>query len=400
MIEKRETDGLIAFQEPEEDVKLAVPTATSRRKISGSAFKNVIVPPSDPITTEIRRQQPRSSGVEQRLAKLGIQDTSTGKTSNLRIGKPSTLGLGKPSNLGLGRPSGISGPTAPGKRVISIGKTDGRVLGRHLPRVVSASKPPPSSQEHTPRKQAEERQEVKRDDAARDVEAVERSRPVRASRVEEIRNGLIRKSMAVERDAVNKAKPSARNPVNPSPELESSATFRSSSPASPIKRSTPTDESTSTFRTPPASPARLKPDGRGMAGLTGKSAAAPLSPRPGLVRRQDSTSSVTGYNSRLRLSRGLPLSSSSANLAPAPLPSKRLNTNWMDKQRKALVAYEYLCHVGEAQQWIEGCLGEELGWGVVEMEEEMRDGVALAKLCRVYQGEQVVKTIWEVSVEV
>lgn len=213
----------------------------------------------------------------------------------------------------------------------------------------------------------------------------------------------MRKSLALERDtAVNKAEPSverARLNVKSSPDLESNATFRPSTPDSPAKHSSPAKhESNTTFRPPPASPVkRLIPDGRGMAGLTGKSAAAPLSPRPGLVRRQDSTSSVTGYNSRLRLSRGLPLSSSSANLAPAPLPSKRLNTNWMDKQRKALVAYEYLCHVGEAQQWIEGCLGEELGWGVVEMEEEMRDGVALAKLCRVYQGEQVVKTIWEVS---
>lgn len=68
----------------------------------------------------------------------------------------------------------------------------------------------------------------------------------------------------------------------------------------------------------------------------------------------------------------------------------------MDRQRKELIAYEYLCHVGEAQQWIEGCLDEELGYGVVEMEESMTDGVALAKLARIYEGEEVVRHIWEV----
>ncbi len=69
----------------------------------------------------------------------------------------------------------------------------------------------------------------------------------------------------------------------------------------------------------------------------------------------------------------------------------------MDRQRKELITYEYLCHVGEALQWIEGCLGEELSIGVIEMEEGMRDGVALAKLARVYEGEAVVRHIWEVS---
>lgn len=113
--------------------------------------------------------------------------------------------------------------------------------------------------------------------------------------------------------------------------------------------------------------------------------------RPALERN----GSVTGVRGRIRLSR-LPLSSTSSAVAPAPLPSRRLNTNWMDRQRKELITYEYLCHVGEALQWIEGCLGEELSIGVIEMEEGMRDGVALAKLARVYEGEGVVRHIWEV----
>lgn len=101
-------------------------------------------------------------------------------------------------------------------------------------------------------------------------------------------------------------------------------------------------------------------------------------------------------SNRLRLSR-LPLPSTSAAMAPAPLPSRRLqNSNWMDRQRHDLAAYEYLCHVGEAQQWIEGCLEEDLAFGVTEMEEGLRDGVVLAKLARVYEGEEVVKRIWTV----
>ena len=93
------------------------------------------------------------------------------------------------------------------------------------------------------------------------------------------------------------------------------------------------------------------------------------------------TDQLVGMSNRLKLSRNaLPPSASSTKLAPAPLPSRRLlQTNWMDKQRHTLSSYEYLCHVGEAQQWIEGCLDEETGFGVTEMEEGLRDGVVLAK---------------------
>ncbi|KAG6369226.1 hypothetical protein JVT61DRAFT_15591 [Boletus reticuloceps] len=59
---------------------------------------------------------------------------------------------------------------------------------------------------------------------------------------------------------------------------------------------------------------------------------------------------------------------------------------WADTRGHLLQAYEYLCHVGEAQQWIEGCLGEELGFGVV-----------LAKLVRAFQGGPVVRRIYESS---
>ncbi|KAJ9120937.1 hypothetical protein QFC22_002873 [Naganishia vaughanmartiniae] len=427
------------------------------RKVSGSAFRNVILPPSDMVTSELKRQQqPLSSSspgkntalsggkgkeIEETMAKLGIRDQSAGAAVPLRTtpaprktlvpnnpsvlsgsttttAKQTSLGLGRPSSSSLTVPSSavaVGAGGQPNKRIVSIGKTDGRVLGKHMPRVVSAQRRVvDDSLERQPEREVEEKA---RDTAVpvlasprttQPTEPVVQAPPTRPtarpSRVEEIRQGLIRKSLSLEREQGESVLAAGRD----SSLSESSVGTRSRFEAQAANSTRPSwRDRSSRVNEPradsalPASPfKKVVPDGRGMAGLTGKAVEAPLSPRPGLTRRQDSISSVTGYGSRLRLSRGLPLSSSSVNLSPAPLPSKRLNTNWMDKQRKALVAYEYLCHVGEAQQWIEGCLGEELGWGVVEMEEEMRDGVALAKLVRVYEGEQVVKTIWEVSCRV
>ncbi|KIY49170.1 hypothetical protein FISHEDRAFT_65237 [Fistulina hepatica ATCC 64428] len=104
---------------------------------------------------------------------------------------------------------------------------------------------------------------------------------------------------------------------------------------------------------------------------------------------------VAGVPGRIRLSRNL-RSNALKSSTPTPLPSAKLSRGlWADVQRHLLQAYEYLCHVGEAQQWIEGCLGEELGFGIVEMEEGLRNGIVLAKLVRVFQGESVVRRIYK-----
>ena len=42
-------------------------------------------------------------------------------------------------------------------------------------------------------------------------------------------------------------------------------------------------------------------------------------------------------------------------------------------------------------------MGEELGFGVVEMEESLRNGVVLARLARAFLGEGVVRKIFEVG---
>lgn len=53
--------------------------------------------------------------------------------------------------------------------------------------------------------------------------------------------------------------------------------------------------------------------------------------------------------------------------------------NWMDKQRQFLQAYEYLCHIGEAKEWIEDVTHKPLP-PIVELEEALRDGVTLAEV--------------------
>ncbi|PKS09884.1 hypothetical protein jhhlp_004507 [Lomentospora prolificans] len=53
--------------------------------------------------------------------------------------------------------------------------------------------------------------------------------------------------------------------------------------------------------------------------------------------------------------------------------------NWMDKQRQFLQAYEYLCHIGEAKEWIEDVMNKSLP-PIVELEEALRDGVTLAEV--------------------
>uniref|UniRef100_UPI00358EC297 ras GTPase-activating-like protein IQGAP1 n=1 Tax=Myxine glutinosa TaxID=7769 RepID=UPI00358EC297 len=58
---------------------------------------------------------------------------------------------------------------------------------------------------------------------------------------------------------------------------------------------------------------------------------------------------------------------------------ERLTAEQMDMRRKQNVAYEYLCHLQEAKQWIEVCLKEELP-PTTELEEGLRNGVYLAKL--------------------
>ena len=64
--------------------------------------------------------------------------------------------------------------------------------------------------------------------------------------------------------------------------------------------------------------------------------------------------------------------------------------NWMDKQRQFLQAYEYLCHIGEAKEWIEDIIHQPIP-PIVELEEAMRNGVTLAEIVQAFHPDRTLK---------
>lgn len=64
--------------------------------------------------------------------------------------------------------------------------------------------------------------------------------------------------------------------------------------------------------------------------------------------------------------------------------------NWMDKQRHFLQAYEYLCHIGEAKEWIEDIINKPIP-PIVELEEALRNGVTLAEIVQAFHPDQPLR---------
>lgn len=62
----------------------------------------------------------------------------------------------------------------------------------------------------------------------------------------------------------------------------------------------------------------------------------------------------------------------------------------MDKQRQFLQAYEYLCHIGEAKEWIEDIIHATIP-PIVELDEALRDGVTLAEVVEALNPERRFK---------
>ncbi|TQS36966.1 hypothetical protein Golomagni_02574 [Golovinomyces magnicellulatus] len=64
--------------------------------------------------------------------------------------------------------------------------------------------------------------------------------------------------------------------------------------------------------------------------------------------------------------------------------------NWMDSQRQFLQAYEYLCHIGEAKEWMENVLQKPIP-PIVQLEEALRDGVTLAEIVAVLNSDRKIR---------
>lgn len=67
---------------------------------------------------------------------------------------------------------------------------------------------------------------------------------------------------------------------------------------------------------------------------------------------------------------------------------ERLSAEEMDERRRQNIAYEYLCHLEEAKQWMEACLEEQLP-PTTELENGLRNGVYLGKLAKFFAPQLV-----------
>ena len=91
----------------------------------------------------------------------------------------------------------------------------------------------------------------------------------------------------------------------------------------------------------------------------------------------DQAGDVTGLSGRVRLQR-----------AEYNTIGRLARGTWMDIQRQNVQAYEYLCRVGEAKEWIEYCIGDEIP-GIIRLEESLRNGITLARVAKVFAPELV-----------
>ncbi|KAI9093128.1 hypothetical protein DFS34DRAFT_631683 [Phlyctochytrium arcticum] len=69
------------------------------------------------------------------------------------------------------------------------------------------------------------------------------------------------------------------------------------------------------------------------------------------------------------------------------------DASWLDAERQQLQAYEYLCHIAEAKEWIEACTKLQIV-PISELEEDMRNGIVLAHLAKSFEP-TCVKRIFE-----
>lgn len=100
---------------------------------------------------------------------------------------------------------------------------------------------------------------------------------------------------------------------------------------------------------------------------------------------------VAGLSGRRQLKRtDSTRATKSSGTASSVRGSAWSESNWMEKQRQFLQAYEYLCHIGEAKEWIEDIIHQQLP-PVVQLEEALRDGVTLAEIVQAFYPDQPIR---------
>ena len=101
--------------------------------------------------------------------------------------------------------------------------------------------------------------------------------------------------------------------------------------------------------------------------------------------------SVAGLSGRRQLKRtDSTRATRSSGAASVTRASAWSESNWMEKQRQFLQAYEYLCHIGEAKEWIEDIIHQALP-PIVQLEEALRDGVTLAEIVQAFYPNQPIR---------
>lgn len=104
-----------------------------------------------------------------------------------------------------------------------------------------------------------------------------------------------------------------------------------------------------------------------------------------------SSPSVVGLTGRRQLKRtGSTRATKATGTSSNTRGSAWSESNWMDKQRQFLQAYEYLCHIGEAKEWIEDIIHKTLP-PIVQLEEALRDGVTLAEIVQAFYPDQPIR---------
>ena len=101
--------------------------------------------------------------------------------------------------------------------------------------------------------------------------------------------------------------------------------------------------------------------------------------------------SVAGLAGRRQLKRSESTSATKSTGASSNVKASAWSeNNWMEKQRQFLQAYEYLCHIGEAKEWIEDIIHQTLP-PIVQLEEALQDGVTLAEIVQAFYPDQPIR---------